>query len=725
VYFRALLALTAFATLTAQASVATFPQPSDWPLILSATVTSETIGPGVTYGRWKLTTSAGPLELSIATVDLKNPYVELQAVSHGDGIVGPGERLSSMADRAGAELGVNADYFDINETNSPLGALLINGRLLHQPDASAVFAADAHKAVFMGPIQWRASLQGRQGTGLELRRVNEWSQASDGPAELTPEFGAQKAFGASEMILTPANPTGSYTVARIDRNLQTFDMLSANQIGIALTASDADQVLKNFQMGDDVTLASQSSPELAPFELAVGGGPLLVRLGQDVVDPSAPAPEETDVPNPVTGVGVSADGTTLWLVVVDGRAPSRSIGLTRPQFAALFRALGAAEAMAFDSGGSSEMVVRHLGDTATEVANVPADGRERSIADGLFVVNSAPVGPPAQLLLEPAHPIPDVLAGSSLQLVARAVDANDRPLALAPGTVTYSVEPSAAASIDRNGMMSALRPGTVHIHASIPQAATDLYTTIVAAADQLKIIGADQPVPAGGEVKLSLGAQTNDGTPIVFNPSLVSWSIASGQALIHPDGTLRASPDPDRDVVEARLGSARVAITVLTGSHSKLIQALPTPGINAGQWAFASRPGDLRGAVDAGTAPDASPALRLSYDFSSQEQMTKAAYARTQLPIPGQPIGVSLEVWGDGKGEWLRGGYKTADGNNESVTIARHVDWTGWRLLQADIPRQASWPIEWTNLYVVEPDKNAAETGSLWFRNLAFIYAGP
>jgi hypothetical protein len=724
VYFRALLALTAFATLTAQASVATFPQPSNWPLILSSTVSSETIGPGVTYERWKLTTSAGPLELSVATVDLKNPHVELRAVSHGDGIVGPGERLSSMADRAGAELGVNGDYFDINETNSPLGALLINGRLLHQPDASAVFAVDANKAVFMGPVQWSASLQGRQGAGVEVRRLNEWSQALGGPAELTPEFGAQKAFGASEMILA-ANPAGSYSVARIDRSLQTFDTLSSNQIGIALGPSDADEVLKNFRAGDDVTLASQSSPALAAFELAVGGGPLLLQHGQDVVDPSAPAPEETDVPNPVTGAGVSADGATLWLVVVDGRAPSRSIGLTRPQFAALFRALGAAEAMAFDSGGSSEMVVRRLGETATEVANVPSDGRERSIADGLFVVNTAPVGPPAQLLLEPAHPTPDVLAGSSVQLVAHAVDANDQPLALAPGTVTYSVEPSTAASIDRNGMMSALRPGAVHIHASIAQASSDLYTTIVAGADQLTIIGADQPVPAGGEVKLSLAAQTNDGTPIVFNPSLVSWSIASGQALIHPDGTLRAGPDPERDVVEARLGAARVAVTVLTGSHSKLIEAVPTPGMNAGQWAFTSRPGDLRGAVDALSAPDESPALRLSYDFSLQEQITKAAYARTQLPIPGQPIGVSLEVWGDGRGEWLRGGYKTADGNNESVTIARHVDWTGWRLLQADIPRQAAWPIEWTNLYVVEPDKNAAETGSLWFRNLAFIYPGP
>ena len=43
------------------------------------------------------------------------------------------------------------------------------------------------------------------------------------------------------------------------------------------------------------------------------------------------------------------DGTVL-LAAVDGRLPAASIGVTRPEFAALFIGLGAGDAMAFDSG---------------------------------------------------------------------------------------------------------------------------------------------------------------------------------------------------------------------------------------------------------------------------------------------------------------------------------------------------------------------------------------
>ena len=95
---------------------------------------------------------------------------------------------------------------------------------------------------------------------------------------------------------------------------------------------------------------------------------------------------------------------------------------------ALFVALGASDAMAFDSGGSSEMVARHLGDPGVAVMTLPSDGRERAIADGLFIVNSSPVGPTTQLILRTSAPA--VLAGSRLAVRATAVDANLQPVAL-------------------------------------------------------------------------------------------------------------------------------------------------------------------------------------------------------------------------------------------------------------------------------------------------------
>lgn len=68
-------------------------------------------------------------------------------------------------------------------------------------------------------------------------------------------------------------------------------------------------------------------------------------------------PKSSDtVLHPRTAVGFSADRRTLWLVVVDGRDPGVSEGMSTYELAAYMRSLGAAEALNLDGGGSSVML---------------------------------------------------------------------------------------------------------------------------------------------------------------------------------------------------------------------------------------------------------------------------------------------------------------------------------------------------------------------------------
>jgi exopolysaccharide biosynthesis protein len=118
----------------------------------------------------------------------------------------------------------------------------------------------------------------------------------------------------------------------------------------------------------------------------------LLRGGKWYEDTHAPAPDERDVQWPVIAFGTLADGT-LMLVAVDGRHPERSIGMTRPEFAGVMRALGVVDAMALDSGGSVTMVARSPGAHAITLHNVPSDfSEERYVSDALFVYSSAPEG---------------------------------------------------------------------------------------------------------------------------------------------------------------------------------------------------------------------------------------------------------------------------------------------------------------------------------------------
>lgn len=58
-----------------------------------------------------------------------------------------------------------------------------------------------------------------------------------------------------------------------------------------------------------------------------------------------------------SGAGITADGRTLYLLVVEGEKPGKSRGLSYPQCGQIFRAMGCSDALEFDGGGSSELCI--------------------------------------------------------------------------------------------------------------------------------------------------------------------------------------------------------------------------------------------------------------------------------------------------------------------------------------------------------------------------------
>ena len=75
-------------------------------------------------------------------------------------------------------------------------------------------------------------------------------------------------------------------------------------------------------------------------------------------------------PEPRTAVGLSADGKTMWLVVVDGRQPNYSLGMTMDELAEFMVGLGVNTAVNLDGGGSSTLVTQNWYGRAT-VRNSP------------------------------------------------------------------------------------------------------------------------------------------------------------------------------------------------------------------------------------------------------------------------------------------------------------------------------------------------------------------
>jgi len=160
--------------------------------------------------------------------------------------------------------------------------------------------------------------------------------------------------------------------------------------GAVLSAYGAGGRLQEVQAmrdGDTISVLLATLPRLARGAapaLIIGGWPRILRDGVSVAADAATVEgtisRNAEMKHPRTALGFSRDSTTLFILAVDGRS-KQSVGVTLSELASLMRRLGAWQAMNFDGGGSTTMVI----DGA--VVNVPSDSAgERAVGNALLLL---------------------------------------------------------------------------------------------------------------------------------------------------------------------------------------------------------------------------------------------------------------------------------------------------------------------------------------------------
>jgi hypothetical protein len=149
---------------------------------------------------------------------------------------------------------------------------------------------------------------------------------------------------------------------------------------------------------------------------AVGGQPVIVDAGVNVGPPPTTGSSYFYKPNPRTAIGITrscsdADITTQCRViymVVDGRDPSWSMGMTLKALGDEMLKYGAWYAINIDGGGGSSMWLNDRGPWCKTDTNggclvdKPSDGSERATLTAMLVlqgrdVNEPPIGDPARV----------------------------------------------------------------------------------------------------------------------------------------------------------------------------------------------------------------------------------------------------------------------------------------------------------------------------------------
>src|SRR5579863_774713 len=185
----ALLVLALFFAVLASAGAAELPDRLEpgapFPAILEQAPSVESIAPGITYGDYQLQTAAGPLAVRIVAITPHRRDVKIGAVLAGDSLVSRGETIGSMAQRTRAVAGINADFFDIGNTNRPVNMVVRDGALLQLPYKRYVLAITRDGIPHIAEFSFTGSVDIAQRT-MPLDGIDEMPQLGGGLSLVTP-----------------------------------------------------------------------------------------------------------------------------------------------------------------------------------------------------------------------------------------------------------------------------------------------------------------------------------------------------------------------------------------------------------------------------------------------------------------------------------------------------------------------------------------------------------
>jgi hypothetical protein len=667
-----------------------------FPHITSDASTIEPIAPGVEHGEYDLLTSSGPIVVHVVAVAPKAANIALNSVLADDALASGGETVSSMAQRTGAIAGINADYFDIGRTNRPTNIVVRDGTLVRSPRKRYALVipragpAQILEAGLVGTVQLADH-------SVPLDAVN--ADPGRGTTVLTPTFGAVAA--ANDMTLVALQPTNGTPPFATYRVTSVVDNTVAQPAGYYLAIGlDAYASTGVPNAGDTLAIRGDLTPvALNDLVAAVGGGPLILDNGGWTDDPDGPSGGEYAQRIPCSGAAIAADGT-LYLLEVDGRQPELSVGITRPEFAALMRAFGAVRGMAFDGGGSSEIAVRAPGEHSATLADVPSDGRERKVADGIFVYDTAPVGAASQLVAQPLAV--RALPGAAVVVRLAATDADEHVVPI-DVPIDVRIEPAALGTY-ANGVFTASHAGEGALVARAGALVLRLPLHVDDDPSRVVILPQDPSVAQGGRLNLQARAFDAQGFAIAL-PAQLPWRAQGGS--IDPAGTLTAGSSDA--LVSLLLGDHLADAHVTVGFHDAVLDMKP---------AFMTVP--RGGTGNAGPSTECPGCFELNYALDATE---RAAYLVTDVTLPQRSVAVAFEVKDDGAGTQLKLALRNAI-NEEVLLAVGPMDRAGWRSVVVHLPQDLAQPARLVAIYVIGANASASVQGRIVIKNLRAVVAG-
>ncbi len=355
-------------------------------------------GPGVIAAKYDI--PALPLKVSVVEMDLTNPYIVMETCLGGEKSVAceTPVNMATRNTRPGHEVvgAVNGDFFMTSPTNEvglPLSGQVRNDELVLSGHNRACLVLDDNNRPYIDRLTFTGTVTSGE-TSFALNLVNRMRYAYENIAAnqsilFTRSYGPVTYDGSTSgkmVLLRPAGDPFKWNANGVEQCIveDIFDAQGSRTIpdgkailwlkGTYANYSDA------LNVGDEVSITfrftlNNEGHDVNIHQLIGGSNHIIMQNGQFM--------EDWAERHPRTAIGVNADSTRLYFVVVDGRHLT-STGVTLREMKGIFDALGAVHAVNLDGGGSSCILVND------EVMNHPSDGPVRAVGNGCLFVSTAP-----------------------------------------------------------------------------------------------------------------------------------------------------------------------------------------------------------------------------------------------------------------------------------------------------------------------------------------------
>ena len=344
--------------------------------------------------------------LYVAEISRKEPTLHFEVGLANSQVLGK-ETVRSIAQRHTQKgdcrvlVAVNGGFGVLGDMRGYGGVLeslhIQDGELITQPtDTDACFGVTDTGEFLSTPVQMKATIQIGSHT-LDIGCINQ--RRLDGCKVIlyTPRLGESTHTNrrrGKEIILSgltlplTLNYTHSYNVKLVSTDGNTT--IDKDSAVLWISSQLKDPAISQFKTGEKGKINVSLTPsEWNQVRHAIGGRLRLLKNGkinQMLVEMHNK--EKKHVPGkrnqvlnlshePRTALAYNTD--SLFLVVVDGRQPKYSTGLTLYELADILIELGATEAINLDGGSSSTFVVND------EVINKPSGNREREVLNAVLI----------------------------------------------------------------------------------------------------------------------------------------------------------------------------------------------------------------------------------------------------------------------------------------------------------------------------------------------------